>query len=84
MLLSGLTPMDKYLPHSTLADMNATHLDIERIRIAAKLLSEDMFQTAHRLQCVADELEEHGCLLENEYQMMLHACATLRQLAEGK
>ena len=78
MLLSGLTPMDKYLPHSTLADMNATHLDIELVRIAARSRSLELLHMADELDRLESADEIDFCLILDR------VAATLRQLAEGK
>ena len=69
--------MDKYLPHSTLADMNATHLDIERVRIAAQ-------QRAEEMVILADALEFRAQCADEGWTVMLRAAELLRQLAEGK
>jgi hypothetical protein len=71
--------MDKYLPHSTLADMNATHLDIERVRIAAQQRADELIRLAINLEMIS------YCAPWNPHiDTIDKAAATLRQLAEGK
>ena len=74
--------MDNYLPHSTLADMNATHLDIERIRIAAHTRAVDMLATAVSLSLIV--INGNGKLNKVEQDTINYAAKILRQMAEGK
>jgi hypothetical protein len=82
MLLSGLTLMDKYLPHSTLADMNATHLDIERIRLAANIRKKEILDAADEVAYIAKLMYDYGNIWE--YERLTNASGILSQLAEGK
>ena len=75
--------MDNYLPHSTLADMNATHLDIERVRIAAMHRAQDMLEVAMSLRSLVDKTHPFG-FIPKDYRTIMFASDILEQLAEGK